>query len=86
MKHLFLVVMILASTTAFAETYYCVPKDGALLCRPQDFENRQFDGQNFRCYGKGETYRCVPFDNGAVLLETPRTCPTYPSDFFHTTN
>lgn len=31
--------------------------------------------RSFRCYGKGETYKCLPFDNGAMMLETPHSCP-----------
>ncbi|MCK9361927.1 hypothetical protein M0Q28_06960 [Patescibacteria group bacterium] len=87
---------------AFAETYYCVPKDGGYLCKPVDFEHRTFDmappgtsarylpdpyQKPFRCYGKGETYKCLPFDEGAILLETPKTCSEpnrWPNNFIWT--
>lgn len=100
MKKIVVFLALLISVSAQADTFYCVPKNGGLFCKPMDFEHRQFDyappGQtwrsgndmrSFRCYGKGETYKCLPFDEGAVLLETPHTCPTSPwgNNFLFTT-
>lgn len=94
MKKVLILGILLVAGMAGADTYYCVPKDGGLFCKPVDFEHRVFDftpqeqtwrqvpnpnERSFRCYGKGETYKCLPFDNGAILLETPHSCPTTPS-------
>ncbi len=70
MKRLLIPILLMA--------FYCIPHGDGLFCRMQDFEQRAFDGKDYRCYGKGESYRCVPFDNGAMILEPVHGCPSSP--------
>jgi hypothetical protein len=87
---LFISIALVWGASAFGETYYCTPvhvteelvPKGTHICSPVDFEHRTFVmdpnrpvAKSFRCYGKGDAYKCVPFDNGAILLETPHRCP-----------
>lgn len=73
--------------STFAESYYCTPKgDGKYICEPageiRSYPNGKqsassWDGfrDKFRCQKDGGMWVCVPFEEGAIILEPEHKCP-----------
>lgn len=82
----FVILWLYLALPVFAETYYCVPNDnGKYICEPageiREYPNGKTSSpkingfvDKFRCYKENGKWICVPFDEGAIIMEPEHKC------------
>jgi hypothetical protein len=67
----------------FLFLFYCIVQGDGYFCKPVDFEIREYPTKNsdaafsvsvsekYQCRHVHDGWKCIPFDKGAILMDTP---------------